>query len=74
MFDDDLGRVVSLTGAFVLNTDNLDVCSGAIPLGASFDAGSRWLRGRRRGERLLDERRLSCRKAVHNRLHRLSRR
>jgi hypothetical protein len=37
-FDDDLGRVVSLNGAFVLNADNFDVCRGAIPVGGSFTA------------------------------------
>ncbi|MEO8753837.1 MAG: hypothetical protein ABI624_14295, partial [Casimicrobiaceae bacterium] len=37
-FDDDLGRVVSLTGVFVLDTDNLDVCTGALPLGSRFTA------------------------------------
>jgi hypothetical protein len=38
MFDDDLGRVVTLTGSFVLNADNFDVCTGRIPLGGSFTA------------------------------------
>ena len=38
MFDDDLGRIVSLTGAFVLNADSLAVCTGAIPRGGSFTA------------------------------------
>lgn len=37
-FDDDLGRVVSLNGLFVLDSDTADVCTGAIPVGASFDA------------------------------------
>ena len=37
-FDDDLGRVVHLSGAFVLDSDALDVCTGAIPLGARFTA------------------------------------
>ena len=36
-FDDDLGRV-SLTGLYVLNSDTVDVCTGAIPVGASFAA------------------------------------
>jgi hypothetical protein len=38
MFDDGPGRIVSLNGAFVLNTDAVDVCTGAIPVGASFTA------------------------------------
>jgi hypothetical protein len=38
VFDDDHGGIVSLTGSFALNTDNVDVCTGAIPLGASFRA------------------------------------
>jgi hypothetical protein len=38
VFDGDRGSVVSLTGSFVLNTDNVDVCTGAIPLGGSFTA------------------------------------
>jgi hypothetical protein len=37
-FDDDQGRFVTLSGAFVLDTDNLEVCSGAIPVGGSFTA------------------------------------
>jgi hypothetical protein len=37
-FDDDLGRLVSLSGAFVLDSDNVEVCTGAIPIGASFTA------------------------------------
>jgi hypothetical protein len=37
-FDDDLGRVVSLDGLFVLISDTADVCTGAIPVGASFTA------------------------------------
>jgi hypothetical protein len=37
-FDDGLGGFVSLSGAFVLDSDNVDVCTGAIPLGASFTA------------------------------------
>jgi hypothetical protein len=37
-FDDDLGRVVTLNGLFVLDSDTADVCTGAIPVGASFDA------------------------------------
>jgi len=36
-FDDDLGRV-SLTGLYVLDSDIADVCTGAIPVGASFTA------------------------------------
>lgn len=37
-FDDDLGMVVDLNGAFVLDSDNIDVCTGKIPAGASFTA------------------------------------
>jgi len=36
-FDDDLGRV-TLTGLYLLLSDATDVCSGAIPVGTSFDA------------------------------------
>lgn len=38
MFDDDFGRIVSLNGAFALDSDSVDVCTGAIPVGASFTA------------------------------------
>jgi streptogramin lyase len=37
-FHDDLGRVVSLNGLFDLVSDTADVCTGAIPVGASFAA------------------------------------
>ncbi len=37
-FHDDLGRVVSLNGLFDLISDTADVCTGAIPVGASFAA------------------------------------
>jgi hypothetical protein len=37
-FEDDLGRFVSLTGTFVLLSDNLAVCTGAIPVGGNFTA------------------------------------
>jgi hypothetical protein len=37
-FHDDLGRVVSLDGLFDLISDTADVCTGAIPVGASFAA------------------------------------
>jgi hypothetical protein len=37
-FDDGLGRVVSLNGAFALNTDGADVCTSVVPVGANFTA------------------------------------
>jgi hypothetical protein len=37
-FDGELGAVVRLNGVFVLDTDNVDLCTGAIPLGGSFTA------------------------------------
>ncbi len=37
-FDDGLGRVVSLNGAFALVSNSADVCTGVIPVGASFTA------------------------------------
>jgi hypothetical protein len=38
VFDDDVGRVVTLEGLFTLASDTADVCTGAIPVGASFAA------------------------------------
>ena len=38
MFDDGLGGVVSLNGTFALDSGNVDVCTGAIPVGVSFAA------------------------------------
>jgi len=35
-FDNVLGTVVSLNGSFALNSDDVDICTGAIPSGASF--------------------------------------
>lgn len=37
-FDDDFGRVVSLTGLYVLDSNAANVCTGALPVGASFAA------------------------------------
>ncbi|HUL98352.1 MAG TPA: hypothetical protein VLU24_02740 [Mycobacterium sp.] len=37
-FDDGLGGVVSLTGSYVLETRDVGVCTGVIPVGASFMA------------------------------------
>jgi hypothetical protein len=38
ILDDDLGRFVRLSGAFALDSDNVAVCTGAIPVGADFTA------------------------------------
>jgi hypothetical protein len=38
IFDDGLGRVVRLSGTFVLDADNLAVCTGEIPVGGNFTA------------------------------------
>ena len=37
VFDDDLGRVVTLEGLFTLASDTADVCTGALPVGTSFE-------------------------------------